>query len=286
MPLDAVLQAIQPGGGAGDGVLKGGAEEEAKPELTKEEKEKAKEERKARARKEYEEAAAREAAESEAAPAEEVSGDAGPSESPIEEAPESPAETTDPEVTAGEAPHAEEHTAEGAAEAAEGIDAAEEAGEIVDQLAALGIPYRISNGGTAILVPETEVQSARLKMAAQGYPRGGVGGYEIFDKSNLGMTDFLQKVNYRRALEGEIAKSIMSLSEVAAARVHLVIPEQRLFARDQKPPTARSSDAAIAIPQAGALFRRGAKGSTFASGAACMAVSLRRSGTGSTGKAA
>jgi flagellar M-ring protein FliF len=116
--------------------------------------------------------------------------------------------------------------------------AAEEAGEIVDQLTTLGVPYRISNGGTAILVPETQVQSTRLKMAAQGYPHGGVVGYEIFDKSNLGMTDFLQKVNYRRALEGEIAKSIMSLSEVSAARVHLVIPEQRLFARDQKPPTA------------------------------------------------
>jgi small subunit ribosomal protein S1 len=97
-------------------LMKGGAEEEAKPELTKEEREKAKEERKARARKEYEEAAAREAAESGAAPAEE-------SESAIEEAPEAPAETTGPEVSADEAPHAEEHTAEGAAEAAEGAEA-------------------------------------------------------------------------------------------------------------------------------------------------------------------
>lgn len=116
--------------------------------------------------------------------------------------------------------------------------APEEAGEIVDQLTTLGVPYRISNGGTAILVPEAEVQSTRLRMAAQGYPRGGVVGYEILDRSNLGMTDFLQKVNYRRALEGEIAKSITALSEVASARVHLVIPEQRPFVSDQKPPTA------------------------------------------------
>jgi len=114
----------------------------------------------------------------------------------------------------------------------------EEGGEIVDKLASLGVPYRISAGGTAILVPEASVQSTRLKMAAQGYPHGGMVGYEIFDKSNLGMTEFLQKVNYRRALEGELAKSIMSLNEVAAARVHLMIPEQRLFARDQKEPTA------------------------------------------------
>ncbi len=113
-----------------------------------------------------------------------------------------------------------------------------EAGEIVDVLTGLDIPYQISAGGTALQVPEHQAQAVRLKLAAQGYPRDGVVGYEIFDKSNLGMTDFLQKVNFRRALEGEIAKSIMSLSEVSAARVHLVMPESRLFSRDQKQPTA------------------------------------------------
>lgn len=113
-----------------------------------------------------------------------------------------------------------------------------EAGEIVDQLANLEVPYRISAGGTAIQVPEGLAQGSRLKLAAQGYPKDGIVGYEVFDKSNLGMTDFLQKVNFRRALEGEIAKSIMSLSEVSAARVHLVIPEARLFSRDQKQTTA------------------------------------------------
>jgi flagellar M-ring protein FliF len=116
--------------------------------------------------------------------------------------------------------------------------APEEAGEIVDELTTLGVSYRISAGGTAIQVADGEAQATRLKLASQGYPRRGIVGYEIFDQSNLGMTDFLQKVNFRRALEGEIAKTIMSLAEVSSARVHLVIPEHRLFARDQKQPTA------------------------------------------------
>lgn len=116
--------------------------------------------------------------------------------------------------------------------------APEEAGEIIDKLAGMGIDYRFSSGGTALMVPEGDAQEARVRLAADGFPRGGIMGYEIFDQSNLGMTDFLQKVNFRRALEGEIAKSIMSLSEVIAARVHLVIPEQRLFSRDQNTPTA------------------------------------------------
>jgi flagellar M-ring protein FliF len=113
-----------------------------------------------------------------------------------------------------------------------------EAGEIVDLLANMDVPYRISAGGSSLQVPDGEAQAIRLKLAAQGYPRDGIVGYEIFDKTNLGMTDFLQKVNFRRALEGEIAKTIMSLSEVSAARVHLVMPEARLFSKDQKQPTA------------------------------------------------
>lgn len=116
--------------------------------------------------------------------------------------------------------------------------APEESGEIIDKLSGMGIDYRFSAGGTALMVPASDAQEARVRLASDGFPRGGIMGYEIFDQSNLGMTDFLQKVNFRRALEGEIAKSIMSLSEVVAARVHLVIPEQRLFAKDQNTPTA------------------------------------------------
>lgn len=114
----------------------------------------------------------------------------------------------------------------------------DEAGEIVDQLDQMKVSYRISEGGTAIMVPSNQVQELRMRLAAQGIPRGGSVGFEIFDQSNLGVTDFLQKVNYRRALEGELAKSISSLNEVSAARVHIVIPENRLFERDQQPTTA------------------------------------------------
>jgi flagellar M-ring protein FliF len=117
------------------------------------------------------------------------------------------------------------------------LDSAE-AGQIIDQLRSSKISYRISDGGTEILVPSTEINDVRLTLAAQGYPKSGVVGYEIFDQTNLGMTDFLQKVNYRRALEGELTKTISSLKEVESARVHLVMPEQRLFKEDEKQPTA------------------------------------------------
>lgn len=115
---------------------------------------------------------------------------------------------------------------------------ADEAGEVIDQLDQMKVPYQISDGGTAIMVPSNQVHDLRLRLAAAGFPRGGTVGFEIFDKSNLGVTDFLQKVNYRRALEGELAKSISSLDEVSAARVHIVMPESRLFSEDQKPTTA------------------------------------------------
>lgn len=115
---------------------------------------------------------------------------------------------------------------------------AEEAGEVIDQLDQMKVPYKISDGGSSIMVPSGQVYDLRLRLAAAGLPRGGAVGFEIFDKTNLGVTDFLQKVNYRRALEGELAKSIASLQEVSAARVHIVLPESRLFSEDQKPTTA------------------------------------------------
>lgn len=114
----------------------------------------------------------------------------------------------------------------------------QEAGQIVDQLRELKVPYKISDGGTAVLVPGSKINETRLNLASMGYPRSGIVGYEVFDKTNLGMTDFLQKVNYRRALEGELTKTISSLKEVKGARVHLVIPERRLFQEDQKEPSA------------------------------------------------
>jgi flagellar M-ring protein FliF len=118
-----------------------------------------------------------------------------------------------------------------------GLDPAE-AGQVVEKLKADKVPYRIDNGGTTIEVSRKNIYDIRLQMASEGLPRSGTVGYEIFDKTNLGMTDFLQKVNFRRALEGEIAKSICTIREVKSARVHIVIPENRLFQEDQKHATA------------------------------------------------
>jgi flagellar M-ring protein FliF len=113
-----------------------------------------------------------------------------------------------------------------------------EAAQITTYLTDKKIPYQLSAGGTTIKVPESDLYEARLALASQGLPHSGTVGYSIFDETNLGMTDFLQKLNFRRALEGELAKTISSLNEVRAARVHIVIPEERLFAEQQKEATA------------------------------------------------
>lgn len=115
---------------------------------------------------------------------------------------------------------------------------ASEAAEVVRYLADNKIQYQLTNGGTTIEVPEKNLYEARLSLASQGLPHSGTVGYSLFDQTNLGMTDFLQKLNFRRALEGELARTISSLSEVKAARVHIVIPEERLFADQQKEATA------------------------------------------------
>ena len=111
------------------------------------------------------------------------------------------------------------------------------AGKIVEELSKEGVEYKLSNGGTTILVPADVVYRERLKIASKDILATGV-GYEIFDKTNLGITEFVQKVNYQRALEGELARTIESLNEVRHARVHLSIPEEKLFAEDQTKPKA------------------------------------------------
>jgi len=118
-----------------------------------------------------------------------------------------------------------------------GLDAAE-AGQVVEKLKEYKVDYRLENGGTTIAVAHGDIYEVRLKLASEGLPRSGSVGYEIFDKSKLGMTEFLQKINYRRALEGEIARSISSIRGVQSARVHIVIPESRLFKEAQKDATA------------------------------------------------
>ena len=102
-----------------------------------------------------------------------------------------------------------------------------------------GIPYKLETDGTAILVPQGEETGFRLEMAAEGIPSGGTGvGYEIFDRPNLGLTDFIQKVNYRRALESELSRTIQSMAQIQHARVHIVLVEPTLFIEDKKETTA------------------------------------------------
>lgn len=113
-----------------------------------------------------------------------------------------------------------------------------EAGEVVAYLGQNNIEYQLTNGGRTVEVPSSDVYQARIGLATQGLPRSGSIGYSLFDKNNLGMTDFLQNLNFRRALEGELTRTIMGLREVDAARVHIVMPKNRLFKEDQKDATA------------------------------------------------
>lgn len=113
-----------------------------------------------------------------------------------------------------------------------------EAGEVVSHLTDEKISYKLSDGGRTVSVPSGDVYKVRISLASQGLPRSGNIGYSVFDKSNLGMTEFLQNLNFRRALEGELMRTIMQLSDVQAARVHIVMPKDRLFKKEQKDATA------------------------------------------------
>ncbi|MCB9365967.1 MAG: flagellar M-ring protein FliF [Calditrichaeota bacterium] len=112
-----------------------------------------------------------------------------------------------------------------------------DAAAVTDGLRDQKIPYDVSSDGT-IKVPQEHVNQLRLTFAEKGIPHSGELGYELFDKPMLGMTDFLQKMNYHRAVEGELARTMTSIEGVENARVHLVVPEKRLFKEDQKPATA------------------------------------------------
>lgn len=117
--------------------------------------------------------------------------------------------------------------------------APDEGGQIVDELDELDVPYRVTAAGSTIRVPGDRVGELRIRIAGKGLAGGAATlGYEIFDRSNLGMTEFLQQVNYRRALEGELVRTIVSLQEVRKARVHLAIPEKDIFSRTRQDPKA------------------------------------------------
>ena len=111
-------------------------------------------------------------------------------------------------------------------------------GAIVAALQQSNVPYKFADGGSAILVPADQVHDVRLKLAAQGLPKGGNVGFELMENQKLGVSQFLEQVNFQRALEGELARSIQSLGAVQAARVHLALPKASVFVRDQQKPTA------------------------------------------------
>ena len=115
----------------------------------------------------------------------------------------------------------------------------EDSSAIVRDLERQAIPYEVRNDGAIVLVPKDAVTRLRMKLAESGLPKGGGVGYEIFDKSDsLGATSFVQNINHLRALEGELARTIRSIDRVAAARVHLVLPERPLFSRERQEPSA------------------------------------------------
>lgn len=114
----------------------------------------------------------------------------------------------------------------------------QDASAITSKLKEMGESYKLAEGGSAILVPKDRVYELRLLMAGQNLPSGGGVGFEIFDKTSLGTTDFVERINYQRALQGELARTISSLSNVEYARVHIVLPRERLYAAESIPPQA------------------------------------------------
>jgi flagellar M-ring protein FliF len=114
----------------------------------------------------------------------------------------------------------------------------EDAGAITAKLQAQSVPYRLEANGTTILVPADQAQQARLKLAMEGLPEKGGKGWDLFDNAPLGTTPMQQQVNYIRAMQVELAKSIMKFEPVALARVHIVRPEPTPFIKEQKPTTA------------------------------------------------
>jgi flagellar M-ring protein FliF len=113
-----------------------------------------------------------------------------------------------------------------------------DAGEIANKLKEMKIPYEIGDNGTTLLVQSKDVYKTRLQLATDGLPRGGVKGFEIFDKSNMTATESQTKVQYLTALQGELTRTIEQLSEIEKARVHIVLPEDSLYKKNEKPATA------------------------------------------------
>lgn len=113
-----------------------------------------------------------------------------------------------------------------------------DAAAIIEELESQGIVYRLADNGHAVLVPRNDVDRARVAVAGSDIALGGVVGFELFNESDMGLTEFAQKVNYQRALQGELARTIMMMEGISFARVHLAIPERALFRASATVPTA------------------------------------------------
>ena len=111
-------------------------------------------------------------------------------------------------------------------------------GAIIASLQQMNIPYKFAEGGGALLVAANQVHEARLKLASQGLPKGGNVGFELMENQKFGITQFAEQINYQRALEGELARSVESIGSVASARVHLAIPKPSVFVKEQQKPSA------------------------------------------------
>lgn len=111
-------------------------------------------------------------------------------------------------------------------------------GAIIAAPQQMNVPYKFAEGGSALLVPSDKVAEARLRLASQGLPKGGLVGFELMDNQKFGTSQFAEQINYQRALEGELARSIESIAAVESARVHLALPTPSLFVRGQKTPSA------------------------------------------------
>lgn len=117
----------------------------------------------------------------------------------------------------------------------------EDAADVVTFLKDQRVSYKLSEDGTAIMVPADKVHETRLSLAGAGLPHGGGVGFEIFDKTSLGTTDYVQRLNYQRALQGELARTIRQFQQVREARVHIATPKESVFIEDEKPVTASIS---------------------------------------------
>jgi flagellar M-ring protein FliF len=111
-------------------------------------------------------------------------------------------------------------------------------GNVIAALQQMNVPFRLSEAGGAILVPQQQVHELRMRLASQGLPKGGQVGFELMENQKIGLSQFIEQINFQRALEGELARTIQSLAAVAGARVHLAIPKQTGFLRDEQKPSA------------------------------------------------